>query len=77
MNKKPILTNQEINDAFINAKLEENYNFLQEDLVRLANSIIKSAKPKIEKAERDLCVDIARSVNTQVAEKIETVRKQM
>lgn len=77
MNKKPVLTNQEINDAFINAKLEENYNFLQEDLVRLANSIIKSAKPKIEKAERDLCVDIARSVNTQVAEKIETVRKQM
>lgn len=77
MNKKPVLTNQEINDAFIHAKLEENYNFLQEDLVRLANSIIKSAKPKIEKAERDLCVDIARSVNTQVAEKIETVRKQM
>lgn len=77
MTKKPVLTPQEINEAFINAKLEENYNFLQADLVRLANSIISKAQPKIEKTERELCVDIARSVNSLVADKIISVRGQI
>lgn len=74
---KDILTTQEINEAFVNAHLEENYNFLQKDLVLLANAFIKAAKPKIEKAERELCVDIAKSVNILVANKIQSVRKQM
>lgn len=75
--KKPILTAQEIAEVFINTKLEENYNFLQDDLVKLANAIITAAKPKIEKGERDLCVDIARSVNSLVADKIVSVRGQI
>lgn len=75
--KKPILTPQEITETFINTKLEENYNFLQDDLVKLANAFINAAKPKIEKAERELCVDIARSVNSLVADKIIQVRGQI
>ena len=77
MDEKSILTLQEISETFVNTHLEENYNFLQKDLVNLANAIIKAAKPKIEKAERELCVDIAKSVNTQVASKIVSVRGQM
>lgn len=75
--KKPVLTAQEITEVFINTKLEENYNFLQDDLVKLANAFINAAKPKIEKAEKELCVDIARSVNSLVADKIMQVRGQM
>lgn len=69
-----ILTQQEINETFINSKLEGNYNFLQEDLVKLANAFIEAAAPKIAKEERELCIDIARSVNTLVADKIFSTR---
>ena len=50
MDKKPVLTNQEINDAFIHAKLEENYNFLEDDLVKLANGFARAASEDIMKA---------------------------
>ena len=69
-----ILTPQEIAEVFVNTKLEEDYNFLQDDLVKLANAFIKAAKPKIELEERILCVDVARSVNHLVAAKIAEVR---
>lgn len=69
-----ILTSQEIAEAFINTPLEEDYNFLQDDLVKLANAFIQAAKPKIELEERILCVDVARSVNHLVAAKIAEVR---
>lgn len=69
-----ILTPQEISEVFINTPLEEDYNFLQDDLVKLANAFIKAAKPKIELEERILCVDVARSVNHLVAAKIAEVR---
>lgn len=69
-----ILTPQEINEAFINANLEEDYNFLQDDLVKLANAIIKAAAPRIAKEERILCVDVARSLNTFVANKMAEIR---
>lgn len=71
---EPILTPQEISEAFINTPLEEDYNFLQDDLVKLANAFIEKAKPKIELEERILCVDVARSVNHLVAAKIAEVR---
>ena len=71
---EPILTEQEVVEAFINVKLEEDYNFLQEDLVKLANAFVNAAKPKIEIEERILCVDVARSVNHLVAAKIAEVR---
>ena len=69
-----ILTPQEINEVFINANLEEDYNFLQDDLVKLANAIIKAAAPRIAKEERILCVDVARSLNTLVADKMAEIR---
>lgn len=68
------LTDQEIIKTFINAKLKEDYNFLQEDLVNLANAIVAAAEPKIRKAELMKCVEVARSVNTLVADKILEVR---
>lgn len=69
-----VLTPQEISEVFINTPLEEDYNFLQDDLVKLANAFIAAAKPKIELDERILCVDVARSVNHLVAAKIAEVR---
>lgn len=69
-----ILTPQEIAEAFINTPLEEDYNFLQDDLVKLANAFIKAAAPKIAKDERTECVKVARSVNHLVADKIMEVR---
>lgn len=70
----PILSQQEVNEVFINAKLEEDYNFLQADLMKLSMAIIEAAKEKIAKQERAECVKIARSVNHLVADKIEEVR---
>lgn len=69
-----IMTVQEITDTFINTPLEGDYNFLQDDLVKLANAFIQAAAPKIAKQERDECVKIAQSVNTLVAYKIMEVR---
>ena len=71
---EPILTEQEVVEAFVNVVLEEDYNFLQEDLVKLANAFVNAAKPKIALEERILCVDVARSVNHLVAAKIAEVR---
>lgn len=71
---EPILTPQEISEAFINTPLEEDYNFLQDDLVKLAQAFIDAAKPKIAKEERLECVKVARSVNHLVADKIMEVR---
>lgn len=68
------LTLEEIVDTFINTKLEEDYNFLRNDLVTLAEAFCSAAAPKIQLQEREACVDIARSVNTLVADKILQVR---
>ena len=69
-----MLNNQQIRDAFINAHLEENYNFLEEDLVKLANALIAAAKPDLIKEERAACVEVARAYNNLVADKILEVR---
>lgn len=69
-----MLTPQEVNEAFINANLEENYNFLQEDLMKLSVAIIERAQDKIATQERQECIKIARSLNHLVAEKIQEIR---
>ena len=69
-----MLTPREIKDAFINCTLEENYNFLEEDLVKLAKTFVTAAEPKITKKERDRCVKIARSLNKEVAKVLEDVK---
>ena len=69
-----MLTPREIKDAFINTKLEENYNFLEEDLMKLANAFVTAVEPKVTKKERDRCVKIARSLNKEVAKVLEDVK---
>ena len=70
------LTKEQVVEAFMNIQLEENYNFLEEDLVMLADAFVKKATPDIIKEERDACVDVARAYNTLVADKIVEVRSQ-
>jgi hypothetical protein len=72
--KQYTLTPQEVTEAFVNARIEEQYNFLQEDLMNLAQAFIDAAKPKLVKEERELCIDVARSLNTMVANKMAEVR---
>lgn len=72
-----MLTQQEVNEIFINANLKEDYNFLQEDLLKLSMAIIDAARSKIAKEERAECVKVARSVNSLVADKIMEVRGQL
>ena len=68
------LTDQEVVEVFVNTKMEEEYNFLQADLVALAQAFIDAARGKIAEKERIECVKVARSVNHLVAEKIMEVR---
>jgi len=69
-----MLTKQEVTDAFINANLEEHYNFLEEDLIKLANAFIEKARPTIALEERNACIEVAKAYNTLVADKIMEVR---
>ncbi len=69
-----ILTPQEISETFVNTHLEENYNFLQEDLIKLANAFINKAAPKLVKQEREACIEFTASLNTHVAEKLREKR---
>lgn len=68
------LTKEQVVEAFMNIQLEENYNFLEEDLFMLADVFVKKATPEIVKEERDACVEVARAYNTLVADKIIEVR---
>ena len=74
MDEKSILTPQEISETFVNTHLEENYNFLQDDLVNLANAFINKAAPKLIKQEREACIEFVSSLNTHVAEKLREKR---
>jgi len=71
-----MLSKKEITEAFVNAHLIENYNFLEEDLVKLANAFIDKAKPMMIKEERASCIEVARAYNSLVADKILEVRAQ-
>lgn len=72
--KKAILSPQEINEVFVNTHLEENYNFLQDDLVKLANAFIEKAKVNIAREERAECIEFVRSLNHLVANALEEKR---
>jgi hypothetical protein len=69
-----MLTKDEIKDTFINTPLEEDYNFLEDDLVKLANAFVAAATTKIAKAEREECVEFVRSLNHLVADKLQEKR---
>jgi hypothetical protein len=66
-----MLTNREIKDIFINTNLKENYNFLEEDLVKLANAYMNVAVKNVRRDERAKCVKIVRSLNREVARVLE------
>jgi hypothetical protein len=68
------LTIEEINEAFRNVNLEENYNFLEDDLVKLANVFVMAAMPSVRRAELTMCVNYVRSLNTEVANALEDKR---
>ena len=68
------LTVEEINEAFRNVNLEENYNFLEDDLLKLANAFIMAAMPSVRRAELTMCVNFVRSLNTEVANALEDRR---
>jgi hypothetical protein len=68
------LTIEEINEAFRNVHLEENYNFLEDDLVKLANAFVMAAMPSVRRGELTMCVNYVRSLNTEVANALEDKR---
>ena len=63
----PYLNPDEIKETFRKIYLEENYNFLEEDLVKLADAFIMAAMPAIVKTERDMCIKFVNTLNTNVA----------
>jgi hypothetical protein len=70
-----MINKEQVNKAFRNVTLEENYNFLEEDLVKLAHAFIDAAKPSIVAVERQECVKVVRSMNSFVAEKLQEIRR--
>ena len=70
----PYLSLEEIKSEFRKVHLEENHDFLEEDLVKLADSFIMAAVPAIVKTERAMCVKFVRSLNTLVADKLQENR---
>ena len=48
-----MLSKEQINRVFHETQLEDNYNFLEDDLIKLANAFIDKAKPEIIMKERE------------------------
>jgi hypothetical protein len=70
----PYLTKEEIGEAFRSVMLEENYNFLEDDLVMLGNAFVMAAMPAIVWQERNLCIDFVNSLNTEVGKALQEKR---
>jgi hypothetical protein len=70
----PYLTKEEIGEAFRSVMLEENYNFLEDDLVMLGNAFVMAAMPAIVRLERSLCIDFVNSLNTEVGKALQEKR---
>lgn len=68
------LTPQQAAEAFINANLEDEFNFLQDDLMKLSQAFIDAAKPGLIRDEQEECVKFVRSLNSYVAEKLKEYR---
>lgn len=65
---------EEVKETFRSIWLEENYAFLEDDLIKLANGFIAAAAPKIARQERQMCIEFVRSLNGQVADALEAKR---
>lgn len=68
------LTKEQVGDMFRTIMLEENYNFLEDDLVKLANTFVAKAEPLIRADELSQCVEIVTSLNRVVGEKLQEVK---
>jgi hypothetical protein len=73
----PYLNTNEIKEAFRKIYLEENYDFLEEDLIKLADGFIMAAMPAIVKTEREMCVKFVNSLNTNVARALGEYRENL
>lgn len=61
-------------EVFSKVWLEGQYDFLMDDLVKLANAFAVAAAPEIAKEERRYCVSFVRSLNSYVAQALEDKR---
>ncbi len=68
------LNKEQVGVAFRSVFLEENYNFLEDDLVKLANAFVAKAEPLIRADELSKCVNVVSDLNRLVAEKLREVR---
>jgi len=73
----PYLNTEEIKEAFRNMYLEENHDFLEEDLVKMADGFIMAALPMIIRTERDMCVKFVKSLNPNVARALSEYRENL
>jgi hypothetical protein len=73
----PYLNKEQIKEAFRKIYLEETYNFLEEDLEKLADGFIMAAMPAIVKTERDMCIKFVNSLNTNVARALGEYRENL
>jgi hypothetical protein len=71
---KTYLTTEEVIQAFNKAWLEGKYDFLLEDLEKLAHEFVRAAVPKIAKEERDYCIQYVESLNPLVAGMLQSKR---
>ena len=70
----PYLSEKEILEVFHKTQMEDQYAFLTEDLVKLASAFIMAASPAIVRNERLMCIDVVRSMNSGVADKLKDIR---
>ena len=73
----PYLDKEQIKETFRKIYLEENYNFLEEDLEKLADGFIMAAMPAIVKTERDMCIKFVNTLNTNVARALGEYRENL
>jgi hypothetical protein len=73
----PYLDPDEIKEAFRKIYLEENHDFLEEDLQKLADGFIMAAAPMIIRTERDMCIKFVNSLNTNVARALGEYRENL
>ena len=73
----PYITKEQVNEAFRKIYLEENYAFLEEDLMKLADGFVKAATPAIRTTELAMCVEFVRSLNPDVAKALHEKRSKL
>lgn len=65
---------KQIFKVFHETYLEQNYDFLEDDLVKLANAFMSLVAPMVAKAERAECIKFVKSLNTTVGQALEDKR---